>query len=80
MSKRTNGSIQADIVTSKPSPQWAFYTENLWHQLAVSGSHEQDDCTTKRDVPQWQAYPECDDDSSEVTGLRVKVAVHLQAR
>ena len=57
-----------------------FYTENSWHQLAVSGSHVQDDCATKRDVPQWQACPKRDDDGNKVTGLRVKVTVHLQAR
>ena len=74
LSRRTSDSIRADTVTSKTSPQWAFYVENPWHQLAVSGSHEQDDCAMKRDVPQWQACPEWDDDSSEVTGLRVKVS------
>ena len=34
----------------------------------------------KEHVSQWQACPEWDDDSREVTGLRVKVTVHLQAR
>ena len=48
-----------------------------WQYQAI---HEQDDCATKRDMPQWRACPEWDDDSSDVTCLRVKVTVHLQAR
>ena len=78
LSQRTSDSIRADTVTSKSSPQWAFYTENQWHQLAVSGSHEQEYCATKRDVPQWQANPECDKISSELA-YETNLTVHLDS-
>ena len=44
----------------------AFYTENSWHKLAVSGSHEREYCTTKRDVPQWRVCPKWNKGSSEL--------------
>ena len=54
----------------------AFYTENSWHKLAVSGSHEQEYWTTKRDVPQWRACPEWDEVSSELA-YETNLTVHL---
>ena len=54
----------------------AFYTKNTWHQLAVSGSHEQEYCATKRDVPQWQACPEWNEVSSELA-YETNSTVHL---
>ena len=55
-----------------------FYTENPWHQLAVSGSQEQEYCTTKRDVPQWQACPEWDEVSIELA-YETNLTMHLDS-
>ena len=33
----------------KPNPRWAFYAQNSWHDVAVSGSQERDDCAMKRE-------------------------------
>ena len=76
--QRTSDSIRADTVTSKSSPQWAFYTENSWHKLTVSNSHEQEYCATKRDVPQWQACPEWEEVSSELA-YEMNLTVHLDS-
>ena len=53
-----------------------FYTENSCHKLAVSGSHEQEYCTTKRDVPQWRACPKWDEVCSELA-YETNLTVHL---
>ena len=62
----------------KRSAKVAFYTENSWHNLAVSGSQEQEYCATKRDVPQWQACPEWDEVSSELA-YETNLTVHLDS-
>ena len=45
-------------------------------KVAVSGSHEREYCTTKRDVPQWRACPEWDEVSSELA-YETNITVHL---
>ena len=45
-------------------------------KVAVSGSHEREYCTTKRDVPQWRACPEWDEVSSELA-YEMNLTMHL---
>ena len=53
-------------------------THRTHGKVAVSGSHEQEYCATKRDVPHWQACPEWDEVSSELA-YETNLTVHLDS-
>ena len=52
---------------AKPSPQWAAEQQDVWQQMAVSSSQEQDGCTTKETRATVASLPEWDEDSGEET-------------